>query len=153
MYVHPLNSDKILDNIPSMCDTTDLTSDLCDNGIDSYSSTIAIDCSPMKQHLVEPSMNMDASMVAETMEETWLKLDKAVLKECDKRLLQNGERLNDHHIINYAQTMLRTQFPYLEGLQLTLLQEKHQAKIKNGLQIIFCQSHQHWIVASTIACN
>ena len=82
----------------------------------------------MKEHLTEPSMKMDASIVADTMEETWLKLHKAVLKECDKRLLQNGERLNDHHI-NYAQTMLRMQFPYLEGLQLTFLQEKHQAKI------------------------
>ena len=37
-------------------------------------------------------MKMNASMVADTMEETWLKLDKAVLKECDKRLLQNGGR-------------------------------------------------------------
>ena len=74
-------------------------------------------------------------MVADTMEETWLKLHKAVLKESDKKLLQNRERLNDHHI-NYAQ-MLRMQSPYLEGLQLTLLQGKNQAKIKNGLQIVF----------------
>ena len=126
--MHPLNSYEISHKIPSTCDTTNLASDLCDDGIGGCSSTTAIDCSPMKEHLTEPSMKMDASIVADTMEETWLKLHKAVLKECDKRLLQNGERLNDHHI-NYAQTMLRMQFPYLEGLQLTFLQEKHQAKI------------------------
>ena len=102
-----------------MIATTNLASDLCDYGIGGCSSTTAIDCSHMKEHLTEPSMKMDASMVTDTMEETWLKLHKVVMKECDTRLLQNGERLNDHHI-NYAQTMLRTQFPYLEGLQLTL---------------------------------
>ena len=134
--VHPLNSYKISHKTPGMCDTINLASDLCDNGIGGCSSTTAIDCSPMKEHLTEPSMKMDASMVADNMEETWLKLHKTVLKEYDKRLLQNGERLNDHHI-NYAQTMLRTRFPYLEGLQLTLLQEKYQAKIKNGLQLFF----------------
>ena len=53
----------------------------------------------------------------------------------------------------YVQAMLKKQFPCLEGLQLTLLQEKNQDKIQNGIRIIFCRSHQHWVVASTIACG
>ena len=75
---------------------------------------------------------MDASMVEEALEETWLKLDKVILKDCDKTVIQNGQRLNDRHI-NFAQVMLRRQFPHLEGLKLTLLQEKSQKKIQNGL--------------------
>lgn len=71
---------------------------------------------------------MDASTVVDCLEDTWLKLGKAVLNQSDKKLLQNGERLNDHHI-NYAQAMLKKQFPGLEGLQLTLLQEKNQDKM------------------------
>ena len=50
-------------------------------------------------------------------------------------------------------TMLKKQFPCLEGLQLTLLQEKNQDKIQNGIQIIFCRSRQHLVVALTVACG
>ena len=47
---------------------------------------------------------------------------------------------------------LKKQFSTIKGLHLTLLQNKDLPKISHGLQIIYCTSHQHWIVASTIAC-
>ena len=109
----------------------------------------------MKNNTLEPpkkKIKIDASIMVDCLEDTWLKLDSAMLKQSNKRLQQIGERLNDHHI-KYAQAILKKQFPCLEGLQLTLLQEKNQDKIQNGIQIIFCQSRQNWVVASTIVCG
>ena len=52
--------------------------------------------------------------------------------------------------INFAQSTLRHQFPGIEGLGQTLLQEKPTAqKIHKGVQIIFDRGN-HWIVASNI---
>ena len=45
----------------------------------------------MKEYLTEPFMKMDASMVADIMEETWLKLDKAVLKSVTKDCYEIGK--------------------------------------------------------------
>ena len=60
--------------------------------------------------------------------------------------------MNDHYI-NYAQTLLKKQDVSLQGLRLTLSQEKEQPKIPNGMQIVYCQQRQHWIVVSNIACS
>ena len=130
-------------------------SDLHEIVVDECSVSTPTDSSSIDNNSQEPSkkrLKMDASMVEDALEETWLKLDKAILQDCDKTVIQNGQRLNDRHI-NFAQVMLRRQFPHLEGLKLTLLQEKSQKKIQNELQIIFCSSRKHWIVASTIACS
>ena len=129
-------------------------SDLHEIVVDECSISTPTDSSSIHNNFQEPSnkwLKMDASMVEDALEETWLKLDKVILKDSDKTVIQNGQRLNDRHI-NFAQVMLRRQFPHLEELKLTLLQEKSQKKIQNGFQIIFCSSRKHWIVTSTIAC-
>ena len=63
-----------------------------------------------------------------------------------------GVELSDLHI-NLAQRVLKQQFPELNGLQSTLFQEKEQvlteSNVKNKIQIIHCEKHHHWIVAST----
>ena len=119
-------------------------SDLHEIALDECSVSTPTDSSSIDNNFQEPSkkrLKMEASMVEDALEETWLKLDKAIMKDCDKTVIQNGQRLNDRHI-NFAQVMLRRQFPHLEGLKLTLLQEKSQKKIQNGLQIFFvhCES-------------
>ena len=64
-----------------------------------------------------------------------------------------GEELSDIHV-NLAQRLLRAQFPNLNGLLSTLLQEKDtmaiEKKEKEMLQIIHSTNRHHWIVATTI---
>ena len=83
-------------------------------------------------------------------EAKWMDLDGIQLLQSDKRLLHVG-RLNDKHI-NFAQCLLKKQFPCLEGLMLTILQTKVKKKIVCGLQIIHSRNN-HWIVASTLGCE
>ena len=67
-----------------------------------------------------------------------------------------GEELSDNEI-HLAQQLLKKQFPALNGLQSTLLQGKQmtltESEVYNKVQIIHCNSHHHWIVASTVQCN
>ena len=58
--------------------------------------------------------------------------------------------------INFAQCFLKLQFPELNGLDSTLLQQKKahfkSEKLQSKLQIIHCFSRDHWIVATNIGC-
>ena len=69
-------------------------------------------------------------------------------------ILMNGEDLNDRHI-NFAQYLLHTQFPAMQGLVLTLLQEKTIAtKLPAGsVQIIHNSRRHQWLVATTKNCT
>ena len=66
-----------------------------------------------------------------------------------------GNELSDTHI-NMAQSLLKAQFPLLNGLKSTLLQGKQQTftedEVKNKLQIIHCLERHHWIVATSVKC-
>ena len=62
-----------------------------------------------------------------------------------------GERLTDLHV-NFAQELLKSQFPSLMGLESTLLVTKEcfkTAGTTNKLQILFCRGN-HWITVSNI---
>ena len=59
--------------------------------------------------------------------------------------------MNDRHI-DFAQKLLKLQFPCVDGFRLTLQQKKKQTKIGEGVQIIHCRN-EHWIVASTLGCD
>jgi len=64
-----------------------------------------------------------------------------------------GEKLSDMHI-NYAQELLKRQFPSLSGLESTLLVAKEGFKAtetENKLQILHTRK-DHWITASNINC-
>ena len=64
-----------------------------------------------------------------------------------KEVLYNNSELNDRHI-NYCQGSLKKQFPLIGGFILTLLQNSTlKDKISCGIQIIYCQQRNHWIVA------
>ena len=66
-------------------------------------------------------------------------------------VLHNGRSLNDNNI-NFAQSLLKYQFPCLDGLKSSQLQRKQQKKIQHGLQVIHSRGN-HWIVASTLGCD
>ena len=58
--------------------------------------------------------------------------------------------------VNTAQKILKIQFPKINGLDLTLYQEKDQhVKLfpTNWLQIIFCKGREHWVVGTSIDCE
>ena len=56
----------------------------------------------------------------------WVRCGGRILTEADKTVLQqSGMWLNDRHI-NFAQYLLRCEFPDVEGLQNTLLQMKEK---------------------------
>ena len=77
-----------------------------------------------------------------------------LLNKADKKLLLDGEWLNDIHI-NLAQRLLSKQFPQLSGLCSTLLLPQAKQLVPAGtsaLQIIHTRGN-NWIVASTIGCQ
>lgn len=67
-----------------------------------------------------------------------------------------GERLVDLDI-NFAQKLLKAQFPRLQGLQSTLLQAKKvfltAEQVQNKLQVVHCLERDHWIVATNVNCD
>ena len=69
--------------------------------------------------------------------------------EIDK--ISSGEKLSDLSI-DFAQELLKKQFPGVNGLQSTLYQYKPKASVspKDQLQVIHSHDN-HWIVASTVA--
>ena len=68
----------------------------------------------------------------------------------DIKVVETGEELTNDHI-EFAQILLRNQFPYLNGLITPLYQSKKQDSKpeKDHLQILFVGGN-HWIVASTV---
>ena len=64
-----------------------------------------------------------------------------------------GEKLNDKDI-KHAQKILKAQFPKLNGLRLTLYQDKpSEQATDNWMQVIHCLQRDHWILATTIGCD
>ena len=55
----------------------------------------------------------------------WVQCGGIILTNQDKQILFAGQKLTDQHI-NYAQSLLRLQFPKLNGLQSTLYQSRSE---------------------------
>lgn len=81
----------------------------------------------------------------------WLELHGCHMLNSDRdTLMHNRRRLNDRHV-NFAQKLLKLQFPCMDGLRLTLQQKKKQVKIVEGVQVMHCHG-DHWIVVSSVGC-
>jgi len=67
----------------------------------------------------------------------------------DKCIIVGQQRLNDRHI-NFAQALLRAQFPSSDGLQNTLLQGRLRLSVSGKIvQILHIRSN-HWVVISNV---
>ena len=81
---------------------------------------------------------------------------KKKVKHIDLERVIMGEEITDVEI-NFAQQLLKAQFAKINGLLCTLYQEKKveltDSSVQNKLQIIYCKSRHHWIVATTIKCS
>ena len=83
--------------------------------------------------------------------DTWIRLDRIVLKLDNKNILLNGLCLNDKHI-SYMQLLLKRQFSSVLGLKSTLIAERHGGVLpQNGLQVLLVRDN-HWILLSTMDC-
>ena len=80
--------------------------------------------------------------------------NRARLGDIEKIIM--GEELTDIEI-NLAQQLLKCQFPEVNGLQSTLLQDKQtmltERSVNDKIQIIHCKRQHHWVVATTMNCN
>jgi len=74
----------------------------------------------------------------------------------DLERVVTGEPLSDQEI-NISQKLLRSQFPVINGLRSTLLQDKKDhsqiGPSDNKIQIIHCRERSHWVTATTIGCE
>ena len=76
-------------------------------------------------------------------------------KFCEEAIIM-GQELSDVDI-NFAQHLLKVQYPELNGLKSTLLQDKKatptENSVSNNIQIIYCQGRHHWITVTTVNCK
>ena len=81
----------------------------------------------------------------------WLSLKEAhiTLYSSDKEAILKGERLNDIHIL-FAQTLLKQQFPGVQGLSCTLTQNGLRFDIDKDIVQVCHVRNNHWIVVSNI---
>jgi len=81
----------------------------------------------------------------------WLIVHNMQLKMSEKMILLNKEELKDR-IINASQRILYYQFPSLQGLHSTLVEEDIGFCTGNYLQILHCRS-SHWITVNSVGCE
>ena len=78
----------------------------------------------------------------------WLRCQDIVLTFRDRHILTVGELLEDQHL-NFAQRLIKMQFPLINGLRLTVLQNQaHSRPTSGALQIMHIKGN-HWIVAAS----
>ena len=77
----------------------------------------------------------------------WLKIQDITLPLRDKQIILDGLRLSDQHI-NSAHRLLKLQFPSLNGLRLSLLQDEMKGPTCNAIQILHVMTN-HWILTAT----
>lgn len=82
--------------------------------------------------------------------EEWVRCDGLILTKHNRHILLSGQMLSDKHI-DFAHSLLRSQFPRLNGLQSILLQTRSKTfkSDENAIQIIH-SCRNHW---TTLHCN
>ena len=97
-------------------------------------------------------IEVDKLVLLDTSPSRWLSLKGIDLTEMDKTRITSGRELSDNHI-NFAQEILKIQFPHISGLQSTLILAKYQKVplTSTYLQIIHSRGN-HWIVATNLGC-
>ena len=108
---------------------------------------------PVSQCLVDLIMASDDEELASDNEEAQPPRKK---QRFDEEGIIMGKQLTDF-AINYAQELLKAQYPKLNGFKSTLSLEKKvtitENVIKNNIQIVHCLERHHWITVTTIHCN
>ena len=93
----------------------------------------------------------NAEEVTLNLPAVWLSLKEActTLYSSDKEAILRGDKLNDMHIL-FAQTLLRQQFPGVQGLSCTLTQNHLRFDFDKEIVQVCHVRNDHWIVISNI---
>lgn len=132
----------------------------------SNSGSVLSSSSPVKEPCSDVTFNKDnqtsSSQPVEVnsivVEDVACSPPKKRQKKFNEEVIIMGEKLTDAEI-QFAQRILKSQFPNINGLQSTLLQSRLQPCTvadlvnENKIQIVFCCGRQHWIVATTVGCE
>lgn len=113
----------------------------------SHSKQVIYEEDATKENIISKNSEQDI----EKCNRQWLATSGGIkLTSNDRDAIMNEQRLNDL-VINFAQKVLRMQFPSVKGFQSTLLQDKMSKGIfeQDKVQIIHSRGN-HWIVATTM---
>ena len=77
---------------------------------------------------------------------------KILLKAKDKEILVDGLELNDLHV-NASQTLLKSQYPLVNGFISTLKVASLKGWTQNYIQILHCATKHHWVTLTTFGCK
>ena len=102
-----------------------------------------------KKIKIEYDVNATATTSTPTdSTEKWILFEHFMLKESHKSTIENGHCLEDAHI-NFAQKLLKYQFPNSIGLLPTNYQNRFNLTMASNLvQILHCRGN-HWVVISS----
>ena len=79
------------------------------------------------------------------VENDWVHIGKILLKAKDKEILVDGLELNDLHV-NASQTLLKNQYPLVNGFTSTLKVASLKGWAPNYIQILHCATKHHWVL-------
>ena len=82
----------------------------------------------------------------------WVQHDCTRLNVNDKIIPEEGEELLDK-LVQFAQKLIKEQFPSFGGLFSPLLQDKYYNLQDGSVQIIHCLSRHRFIAISNVGCN
>ena len=82
----------------------------------------------------------------------WVHIGKILLKAKDKEILVDGLELNDLHV-NASQTLLKNQYPLVNGFTSTLKVASLKRWTPNYIQILHCATKHHWVTLTTFGCK
>ena len=74
------------------------------------------------------------------------------LYDCDNQGIVKGHKLNDLHIL-FGQSLLKNQFPEVQGLSCTLTQSRLRFDMEKDIVQICHVRNDHWIVISNLLCG
>nr|XP_020447011.1 COP9 signalosome complex subunit 9 isoform X1 [Monopterus albus]XP_020447012.1 COP9 signalosome complex subunit 9 isoform X1 [Monopterus albus] len=96
-----------------------------------------------------PLLELDLETSDHTKTQAWCTVEGTVLSFADRNVLLTGQPLNDKHI-NASQSLLREEFPFLEGLTDTAVISTAAEQVPATAEAI--QIHhidQHWLVSTS----
>ena len=95
------------------------------------------------------------NLTESSQEEDQFPPSKRHKKFCEEAIIM-GQELSDVDI-NFPQHLLKVQYPKLNRLRSSLLQDKMvtqtENSISNSVQILYCKGRHHWITVTTVNCK
>ena len=99
---------------------------------------------------VSPRKNLSARDVVDLLADDEVQSPPTNKPKLDYERIIMGQELSDIEI-NYAQQLLKANYPKFNGFQSTLVMRK-VGWLENNIQIVHCTSRHHWVMTTTVNC-